>query len=576
MAITAPVLESICERFARTARARGDELALCNPGGEEITWSRYRARVREAAAGLAGLGLGRGDVLACWLSNRLEFHVADAAAMHVGATSFSIYNTFTVEQAKHVTADAGARILVTEPAFADRAIAVRASGDTALVHIVCVEGGEPEALGWDELLDAAPAHFNFEATWRAVQPSDLATLIYTSGTTGPPKGVELTHANIAAQTIALAERLELPEASRVVSFLPMAHIAERLCTHYFPMFLGWEVTCCPDAREVTSAIAAVRPGYFFSPPRIWEKLRAAVCADADADTRAALELAIDRVRSGDGPQDGAVQAAIRERIGFDALEVAIVGAAPSAPELIEFWHACGVPLSELYGMSETTGVATVAGPGAVRVGTVGPPLPVCDVRLSATGEILMRGPVLMRGYRNLPGETAEAFDADGWLRSGDIGALDSDGHLRIVDRIKDLIINAAGKNMSPANIEAILRADASLVGQACAVGDGRPFNVALLTLDPDGAWAFARQSGIEGPGLAGHRKVLEAVREEVRRANGRLARVEQIKRFALLGDEWLPDSEELTPTMKLKRRPIHAKYAATIAGLYDGSCGIDV
>jgi long-chain acyl-CoA synthetase len=576
MVMTMRATESICARFGDTARAYAGAPALRDLAGEGVTWARYYDRVQEAAAGLAGLGLGRGDVLACWLSNRPEFHVADAAAMHLGAASFSVYNTFTIEQAKHVTADAGARIMVTEPAYVEQAIAVRESGETALVHIVCVEGDAPEALGWDELLDAAPGDFDFEAAWRAVEPSDLAALIYTSGTTGPCKGVELTHANIAAQTLALAERLDLPEAVRVVSFLPMAHIAERLCTHYFPMFLGWQVTCCPDATEVAAALAAVRPGYFFSPPRIWEKLRATIYAAADEGTRTAIAAAIDRVRAGSGPQDGPVQAATRARVGLDALAVALVGAAPSPPELIEFWHACGVPLSELYGMSETTGAATVAAPGAVRIGTVGPPLPVCEVRLSEQNEIWLRGPVVARGYRNLDQLSTEAIDEDGWLRSGDIGQFDADGHLRIVDRIKELIISPAGLNMSPANIEATLKSEASLVGQVCVIGDGRPFNVALLTLDPDGAGAFAQRRSIMDTQIAGHRQVIQAVRTEVERANARLADVERIHRFALLDDEWPPDGQELTPTMGLRRGLIAEKYAATIEGLYDGSCGIDV
>jgi long-subunit acyl-CoA synthetase (AMP-forming) len=575
MTMALPSTESICARFGDTARAYGEAPALRDLAGEEITWGGYHERVREAAAGLAGLGLARGGVLGCWLSNRPEFHVADAAAMHLGAATFSVYNTFTIEQAKHVTADAGARIMVTEPAYVEQAIAVRESGETGLVHIVCVEGDAPEALGWDELLDAAPADFDFEAAWRAVEPSDLAALIYTSGTTGPCKGVELTHANIAIQTLALIARLDLPQAARVVSFLPMAHIAERLCTHYFPMFLGWQVTCCPDATEIAAAVAAVRPGYFFSPPRIWEKLRAAIYAAADDGSRAEIAAAIDRVRAGCGPQDGPVQAASRARLGLDALAVAIVGAAPSPPELIEFWHACGVPLSELYGLSETTGVATVAGPGAVKIGTVGPPLPVCEVRLSEQSEIWMRGPVVARGYRDTHELKNETLDEEGWLRSGDIGRFDADGHLRIVDRIKELIISSGGLNMSPANIEATLRSEARLIGQACAIGNGRPFNVALLTLDPDGARAFARQHSIKGAHMAGHRKVIAAVRAEVGRANAKLAHVERIQRFALLDDEWPSDGQELTPTMGLRRRLIAEKYATTIEGLYDRSCGID-
>jgi long-chain acyl-CoA synthetase len=568
-------IESICAWFEDTAQRHADDVALRTLSGQECTWGTYHQQVREAAAGLAGLGLGRGDVLACWLTNRPEFHVADAAAIHLGAASFSIYSTFTVERAKHVTADAGARILITEPTYAEQAIALRESRETPLDHIVCVEGDAPEALGWDELLDAAPANFDFESAWRAVQPEDLATLIYTSGTTGRPKGVELTHANISAQTLALSDRLGLTEGIRAVSFLPMAHIAERLSTHYFPMFHGWQVTCCPNAREVAAAIAAVRPAYFFSPPSVWEKLRRDIYASADDAERAAIVAAIEIVRGGGGVLDGPLQAAARAKVGFDELAVAVVGAAPCPPAVIEFWHACGVPLSELYGMSETTGVATVAGPDDIRIGTVGPPLPVCEVRLAEEGEICVRGPVVTRRYRNLPEETTRTLDDDGWLRSGDVGELDDDGHVRVVDRLEELIVSAAGKTMSPANIEATLKSDASLVGQACAIGDARPFNVALLTLDPDRARAFAEAHSIRTTHLAQHRKVVEAVREDVARGNARLARVERIKRFAVLPEEWMPDGDELTPTMKLKRRPIAEKYAEMIEGLYKGSSGFD-
>jgi long-subunit acyl-CoA synthetase (AMP-forming) len=306
----------------------------------------------------------------------------------------------------------------------------------------------------------------------------------------------------------------------------------------------------------------VRPGFFFSPPRLWEKLRAAVIASLDDGARGTLDAALERVRAGDGPQDGPLQRAVRAKLGFDQVRVALVGAAPCPAEVIEFWHALGVPLSELYGMSETTGVATVNPPDAIRIGTVGAPLPGVEVRLSDEGEVLMRGPVIMRGYRNLPERTAEAIDADGWLHSGDVGVFDEHGHLRIVDRIKELIINAAGKNMSPANIEATLKTSGELIGQVCVIGDARPYNVALITLDPEARRAFAERRG--------EAALAAEVEREVARGNERLARVEQVKRFAVLEDEWVPGGDELTPTMKLRRKPIAEKHAAAIERLYAG------
>jgi long-subunit acyl-CoA synthetase (AMP-forming) len=316
----------------------------------------------------------------------------------------------------------------------------------------------------------------------------------------------------------------------------MAHIAERVCTHYLPMTAGFSVVCCPTPSAVTQLLPRVRPHFFFSPPRLWEKLQASIAADVAA---------------------GIDHREIRRRLGFDELTAAVTGAAPCPPAVIDFYAAIGIPLREVYGLSETTGVVSLAAANDVRPGTVGPPLPSAQVRLAEDGELLVRGPLLMAGYRNRPEATAEAIDADGWLHTGDIARIEADGHLRIVDRKKELIINAAGKNMSPTNIEARLKEGSPLIGQTCAIGNGRPYNVALIVLDPAVAASYATDAERHAEVQAG-----------VDRANARLARVEQIKRFAILNEDWLPDSDELTPTMKLKRRPIAQKYAAQIEALY--------
>ena len=387
--MTATIIEktsTLCELFATTAAAHADEPALRSADGTIAwTWGEYAERVRAAAGGFAGLGVGRGDTVALWLTNRPEFHVADTAAMQLGAAGLSIYSTFTVEQAEHVVGDAGSRVLVTEPAFLERALALRERGRTALERIVLVEGSHAAALSWEELLTETPEDFDADAAAASVRPDDLATLIYTSGTTGPPKGVELTHANVAAQIVVLRDALQLPVGLRAISWLPMAHTAERISTHYTPMALGWSVTCLPDPREASPRCCrSVRPEFFFSPPRLWEKLRAKL---------------------------GEPSAAGLDALGLDAVRVAIVGAAPCAPAVIEFWRRLGLPLYELYGMSETTVVATANRPGATRIGTVGRPLNGVEVRLSDEGEILVRGPIVMRGYRNLPTATAAAIDA---------------------------------------------------------------------------------------------------------------------------------------------------------------------
>jgi long-subunit acyl-CoA synthetase (AMP-forming) len=520
---------TIGDMLAAGVAAHPDAPALRSADGAVAwTWREYRERVAAAAAGLAGLGVGRGDTVALWLANRPEFHVADAAAVTLGAAPFSVYQTFTAEQAEYVIGDAGSRVLITEPAFLESALAVRDGGRTALELIVLVEGGHTQAVTWAELLAAAPVGFDLRAAAARVEPGDLATLIYTSGTTGAPKGVELTHANVVAQCRALRDALRLEQGWRGISWLPMAHVAERLCTHYLPMLLGWSVTCLADPRAITATLREVRPQIFFSPPRLWEKLRAAALAK---------DLGL-----------GA--------LGLDAVALGIVGAAPCPPEVVAYFNAAGLPLSEVYGMSETTGVATVNPPDAIRAGTVGTPLPGVEVRLSDTGEVLMRGPVIMRGYRNRPEATAEALDADGWLHSGDVGVFDEDGHLRIVDRIKELIISAAGKNMSPANIEATVKSAGSAIGWICIVGDARPYNVALVTIDP------AAAEGLADP----H----SAIAEQIARGNERLARVEQVKRYTVLEGDWTPGGDELTPTSKLRRKPIERKHAEAIEALYSG------
>jgi long-chain acyl-CoA synthetase len=375
--------------------------------------------------------------------------------------------------------------------------------------------------------------------------------------------------------------IAFPDDGRVVSWLPMAHIAERNCSHYLPMLLGFTTTCCPDPREAVAYLPEVRPTWFFAVPRIWEKLKAAieagVAAEPDEAKKQATEWAIrtglEKVRTEQAGEvvpdklaeeyakaDELVLSKIRERLGLSEIESVNVGAAPTPREVIEFIHALGVPLAELWGMSETTAYGACNPPEKIKIGTVGPPAPGVEMRLADDGELLVRGPVIMNGYRNQPDKTREAIDPEGWLHTGDVGEFDEDGYLKIVDRKKELIINAGGKNMSPANIEAKVKASNLVIGQVIAIGDARPYNVALITLDPDVAPGFSAQHGRDA--------VLAEVQRGVDAANENLARVEQIKRFKVLDTDWEPGGDELTPTMKLKRKPIHEKYASDIADLY--------
>jgi long-chain acyl-CoA synthetase len=370
----------------------------------------------------------------------------------------------------------------------------------------------------------------------------------------------------------------------------MAHIAERMTSHYQAMAFGYEVTTCPETGAVAQYLSEVRPEIVFAVPRVWEKAYAAVqsLSSADpareADFRRALEIGAEaadlRARRQPQPAEFAarfepieaeVLGPVRALLGLDQAKFAISGAAPLPIEVLRFFRALGVELSEIYGLSETSGPMTWA-PFAVVPGTVGPAIPGCEVVLAEDGEVLCRGGNVFRGYLDDPQKTADALDEDGWFHTGDIGEFDQAGYLRIVDRKKELIITAGGKNISPANLEAALKAF-PLVGQAVVIGEGRPFVSALLVLDPDVAPGWAQRHGVTAGSLAELSRAPEVVAEVgrlVAEANQHFAQVEQIKKFTLLPEEWAPDSAELTPTMKLKRRGINDKYAAEIESMYAG------
>jgi long-subunit acyl-CoA synthetase (AMP-forming) len=519
---------TVCEAFQLTVSERPDQVALRTVGGEvEITFAEYAARVERLAAGLAALGVGRGDTVAMMLVNRPEFHLVDAAAFHLGATPFSVYNSSSPEQIAYLFSNAQNRVVVCERQFADAMPDVE--------HRFLVED-------LDELEAAGEPGFDFEAAWRAVKPGDVLTLIYTSGTTGPPKGVELTHANVMAELRACAAVLPMEPGGRQTSYLPSAHVADRWASHYYASIAhGATITCVPDMRQVVAALPEVRPTAWGAVPRVWEKIKAALEAKGIADP-AAL------------PEDA--RAAIRASLGLDQVAWLVSGAAPTPTEVLEYFRDLGLPICELWGMSELSCCATINPPEDIRIGTVGKPLPGVELRLLEDGELLCRGEIVMRGYRNDAERTAEALDAEGWMHTGDVAQIDEDGYVRIVDRKKELIINAAGKNMSPANIEQRLKASSPLIGQAIVIGDRRPYNVALIVLDPD----------VRATWPAG--EIPAEVARGVEEANGHLSRVEQIKRYTILPVDWEPGGDELTPTMKLKRKPIAAKYAAEIEALY--------
>ncbi|HEX3433051.1 MAG TPA: long-chain fatty acid--CoA ligase [Solirubrobacteraceae bacterium] len=582
---------TVAAAFRITAAERADQVAIrTKDDAFTITWGELRERVDALAGGLSKLGVKRGETVALMLSNRPEFHLCDLAAMMLGATPFSIYNTYSPEQISYLLSDAETKTVICEQQYLAQVLEAKATAP-GVEHVIVIDGDAPQGTLALSDIEGSNPDFDVEAAVAQTQGSDVLTLIYTSGTTGPPKGVQLIHRNLLAACEGLEELIEFPQDGRVISWLPAAHVAERNAHHYLPILFGLQITCCDDPRQVLSYLPEVRPSWFFAVPRIWEKLKAGLetmmAAQPDeqqARMKAALDAALEKVRLEQSGQevpaelaeqvakaDEEIFAGLRQMLGLDQVEAINVGAAPTPVEVLEFFHAIGLPLAELWGMSETCGAGTVNPRDKIKIGTVGPAAPGVQIKLDSDGEVLMKSDVVMSGYRNLPEKTKETFTDDGWLRTGDIGEIDEDGYLKIVDRKKELIISAGGKNMSPANIEASLKTASPLIGQACCIGDGRPYNTALIVLDPDFAPAWAQAQGIEGATLetlAHDERIRAAVQEGIDAANEKHAKVEQIKKFTIVEGDWLPSGDELTPTMKLKRKPIAEKYADDIAAMY--------
>ncbi|WP_063034599.1 AMP-dependent synthetase/ligase [Nocardia grenadensis] len=585
---TGALVGTVPAAFQQTITLRPDAVALRTLGGtRQITWREYGDRVRALAAGLSALGLARGDTLGVMLTNRPEFNLVDTAALHVGATPFSVYNTCSPEQVAHAFTNAQNKIVVTEQQFLDT---VRAAG-VPLDHIVVVDGPAEGTTALTDLEAAPDPDFDFEAAWRAVEPGDLVTVIYTSGTTGPSKGVELTHRNVLAQIIALnSGPMDVGLDDRALSYLPAAHVADRISGHAINLVTGIQITTVPDPREIAAALPDARPTVFFGVPRVWQKIKGGVEAKLAAETGAKKAIAqwavstgiaaarADLAGTGRGPlldlQHRAAEklllAKVRAALGLADLRVASSGAAPIPPETLEFFLGLGFCVSEVWGMSETSGVATYTELDKPRPGSVGRPVDGVELRLADDGEVLVRGEIVTHGYRGMPEKTVEALDAQGWLHTGDIGALDPDGYLRIIDRKKEMIINASGKNIAPSNIENAVKAASSLVGQVVALGEAQPYITALIVLDADMAAVRAKEidaAAADIAQLAQRPEIIEDVRAAVAAGNTKLSRVEQIKRFTIVDTVWEPGGDELTPKMSLKRAPIATKYAAQIEAL---------
>ncbi|MEV0595191.1 AMP-dependent synthetase/ligase [Nonomuraea cavernae] len=593
---------TVCEQLRQVAERHPDAPAYSDPvegGWSTLTYSEARRRVLEIAAGFIALGLEPGDSVALMMVNRSEHVLADLGTVHAGGVGCTVYSTFAADQIAFVAGDVGAKFAVLGgPADLARwePVLGRLQG---LSKVIMLEGAPADErfLTWDDFLELGRASLAedpsaVEARAQAVTQDDVVTVLYTSGTTGMPKGVPLTHHNVFYEVASTDRLTSLPSQGTQISYLTYAHIAERVLSLYLPLVKVSHVHFCTDLANLGATLGQVKPMMFFGVPRVWEKMMArlqAVLASQPAEqqdaVRQAMAAGVAYVEAGQfghtvTPEiqaayeqaDQSLLSIIRSMIGFDRAEWTATGAAPLPDEVQRFYAGLGLKVIDVYGMTETTGAFTGNSPACYRLGTVGRAEPGAEVRIAEDGEILTRSPLNTRGYLNRPEATAELIDADGWLHTGDIGSVDEEGFYRVVDRKKELIITAGGENISPAAIENHLK-EHPLIGQALAYGDGRPYPVAVLTLDGEVAPGWAGSRGIAFASLAElaeHPDVLKEIEAAVEAANAKLARVQQVKRWALLGAEWTAETEELTPSLKLKRRIIHAKYGDIIEGLYAG------
>ena len=593
--------KTVLTNFEQTCNEIPDQDALRwrDPSGawHSLSWSQYRQEVRKVAAGVKALGFKPGEFAVIMARNRPEHLLADLGVLHARGTPVSIYNTLAPEQVQYIAAHCDAVLAVVEDAgFYKKFEAVRAQLPKLRTIVVIdpsgVELGD-DVIAWQALLERGAEedrrHPEAFEEWRKVKPDDIATLVYTSGTTGPPKGVMEAHSNICWMAESGTAFLNRP-GHRHISYLPFAHVFERFVGYYGAMRQQTTVYFCPDPAQLFGYAVQVKPTSLIGVPRVWEKLQAALMAgiqaDPDEQKRTAILGAIEVGRklarlkqAGQEPPAELLAAAerarpvwmaIRAKVGLEDIEWAITGAAPINPDVIEFFQALEVNLWEGWGMTECTVGATYNPLERIKNGTVGISDPGVEMKIGDDGEVLLRGGNLMKGYYKDPEQTAETIDADGWLHTGDVGTIDEDGYLRIIDRKKELIITAGGKNISPANLEALLKQH-PLVGQVAVIGDRRPYVTALIVLEQEVAPVWARKAGIQFAStadLATNPTVEAEIQKAVDETNRHVSNVEGIKRFTILPADWTPETEELTPTLKLKRRVINQKYADAIEEMY--------
>ncbi len=569
-------------------------------GHPTLTWLEFRTAIAEVSRGLAGLGLGKGDRMLIMAPGCPDHLIADLAAVHVAAIPCTAYATLSPDQVRFVARHSAAGVVVLGGADELARWSPVLDDLPALRHIVMMDAaaipaGDDRFLALDDLrargreaLAADPDAF--DAAWTDIQPDDPLSMIYTSGTTGDPKGVVLSHLNAIHQAYAVIELHDPPLHATNIAYLPLAHIAERELSVYLPIVFAGHVHTIANPSGVLGALGQVHPQSFFGVPRVWEKMAAGLknmLGGVPEDKRNALIAANELLQEGYklrsageevpaelaeriAKTDEAVIAPVRALLGLDKVLVASSGAAALPVEVLYFLAGLGVEIREVWGLSETTGAATSNSGSAFRAGTVGKPVADVEVKLAEDGELLVRGPIVFLGYLQEDGSIAPSTDADGWLATGDIGTIDDDGFITITDRKKELIITSSGKNIAPTRIEGMLK-EHPLIGQAVAIGDDRPYVTALIVLDDEIAPGWAAANGVEAAdveALAVHPAVRAELAAAVESANSRLARIEQIKRYHVVTRAWTPESGELTPTLKLKRRIINDRYRTDIESLY--------
>lgn len=589
------------QRFLRAVRERAGLVAMRHKRlgiWHRVTWSEYGRAAEEIAHGLLSLGFKRGQAAAITGENRPEWLFCDMGIQLAGGLSVAVYATNAPEQCAYVLDHSQSRFFFVEnEEQLDKVLEIRA-GLPYLERIVVMdtEGlagfSDPQVMSLEELRAlgrAAADPRTLETVAAEVSEDDVAILLYTSGTTGPPKGVMLTHRNLLWTAEALGHTSALYPHDEAVSFLPLSHIAERMVSVYLPLVWGYTISFAESLDTLFQNLQEVRPSIVFAVPRLWEKMHSQVelhIADVDPFKRAAYRAAI-RVgreyalrRLDRAPLPAWLRLArwlaamtvlnlLRRRLGLDRARWVISGAAPIAPEVLAYYHAMGVPIREVYGQTEGSGPTTIHQGDRIKLGTVGQPIPGVEVRIAPDGEILVRGPNVFSGYFKDPVGTAQAL-RDGWLHSGDIGEMDSEGFLRITDRKKDLIVNAYGKNIAPAYIENKLKFS-SYIGDAIVIGDRKPYLVALIVIDEDNVSQWAQDRRIPFStfaDLSGNEQVRGLIAQEVERVNRTLSSPEQVKRFSILPKRLYQEDGEVTPTLKVRRKAILEKYGDVIAALY--------